>query len=883
MTLWARFCSWLGAALRRSRMESEMDAELRFHMEGYVEDLVRSGVPGHEALRRARLEFGGMERTKEECRETRGLNLVEGLIRDLRYSIRMLAKNPGFTAVAVLTLALAIGANTAIFSVVDAILLRPLPYPQASRLVFLSEYSEQVPGMSIAMANFNDWRSENHVFESMVAYQSDNVVLAGRGEAERVRLRRITAGFSPTLRVKPILGRTLMPEDDKVGAERVVLLGEGFWERRFGRDPSIIGQQLTIDSEPYTVIGVFPSRLHGSLRTTDLFTSLWRLENELGGEKNRGNHPGIYAYARLKPGVNLEQARGEMKGIAQHLDEMHPDSNGNQSITVQPLLEAIVEDVRAPLLVLIAAVGFVLLIACANLANLLLARATQRYRELAVRMALGASRGRLVRQMLTESVVLALAGGTLGLLLAVWISAAVVHGMPTGVPRLDEVSPDRWVLIFSLAISLATGIFFGIFPALQASRTNVQDALKESGRTGSPGSSRRRMRDALVAAEAAISLILLVGAGLMAQSLFRVLHADSGFNPSHVLTARFSLPDVRYKGDDKSRNFVEELVSRIQAIPGVEAAGVKNPLLGGWQTSYAIEGRPLPVRGQHATTDFSRVSPDAMRAMGMRLIRGRFFDSHDNAQTQRVCIIDETLVKQDFLHEDSLGKRIATDVHPGPGVQPAWMTVVGIVAHVKNYGVDQPSRVEMYVPIAQRPGGSGALLIRFTGDIGTFASSARSAVRSVDPDVPLFEMRPLEDIVNENTASRRLSVMLTSAFAILAVVLAGMGFYGVMAYLVNQRTQEIGIRLALGGTRGDILRLVVEKGLRLTATGIAIGLAGAAVLMHFISNLLYGVKATDPITFIAVTIFLSLVALAACYIPARRAARVDPMIALRYE
>jgi len=392
---------------------------------------------------------------------------MTNFLQDLRYALRMLTKSPGFTIVAILTLALGIGANTAIFSVVNAVLLRPLPYPESNRLVFLGEWSEQIPEMSISMANFNDWRNQNKVFESMVAYQNDNVVLTGRGEPERLRLRRITAGFFPTLRVKPTLGRELTPEDDRIGAARVVLLGEGFWERRFGRDPSIVGQQLVLDSEPFTIIGVLPARLHGSVRQTDVFTSLWRLEDQLGGEANRGNHPGIYAYARLKPGVSVSLALGEMKGIAQHLDELHPESNGKDSVTLKPLLDAIVEDVRSPLLVLSFAVGFVLLIACANIANLLLARATERHRELAVRVALGATRGRLVRQMLTESVLLSLAGGILGLLMAVWITAALVAATPRGVPRMDEASADLSVLSFTLGLSLATGIFFGIFPALQ--------------------------------------------------------------------------------------------------------------------------------------------------------------------------------------------------------------------------------------------------------------------------------------------------------------------------------------------------------------------------------------------------------------------------------
>ncbi len=802
---------------------------------------------------------------------------------DLRYALRMLRKSPGFTVVAILTLALGIGANTAIFSVVNAVLLRPLPYPEASRLVFLGEWSEQVPEMSISMANFNDWRAQNKVFESMVAYQNDNVVLTGKGEPERLRLRRITAGFFPTLRVKPILGRELTPDDDKVGAARVVLLGEGFWERRFGRDPNIIGQQFNLDAETYAVVGVLPAQLHGSLRQTDIFTSLWRLEDQLGGETNRGNHPGIYAYARLKPGITVDQARGEMKGIAQHIDELHPDSNGKDSVTLKPLLDAIVEDVRTPLLVLTGAVGFVLLIACANIANLLLARATERHRELAVRVALGATRGRLIRQVLTESVLLSIAGGILGLFLAVWVTAALVHATPAGVPRMNEVSADGWVLSFTLGLSILTGIVFGIFPALQASRADVQVTLQEGGRTGTAGSGRTRLRDFLVAAEVAVSLVLLVGAGLMTKSLFRVLEADGGINPSNVLTARFSTPDAKYNDDAKRRTFVNQLTAKVQSLPGVQSAGFKSPLLGGWQNAYLIEGRPVPQPGQYPSTDMGRVTPDAMRAMGMRLLRGRFFDNHDDEKSQHVCIIDESLVKQNFREEDPLGKRLSIGGPPSPGKQPDWMTIVGVVAHVKNYGVDQPSRVETYVPEAQRPAGGGTIVIRSTSDPATLTSGIRAAVAALDADVPLYEVRPLEDIVNENTASRRLSVVLIGSFAMLALVLAGVGVYGVMAYVVTQRGHEIGIRMALGAHHRDILGMVLRQGLRLALIGIAIGLGGALVLTRLISSLLFQVNALDAETFALGAVALSAIVLLACYLPARRATRVDPLVALRYE
>jgi putative ABC transport system permease protein len=808
---------------------------------------------------------------------------VRTLLQDIRFAIRLLLKNPSFAAVAIITLALGIGANTAIFSVINAILLRPLPYPQAERLVLLSEFSEQIPDMSISMANFDDWRKQNTVFESMMPYQNDDVVLTGRGEPERLHLRRVTAGITQTLKVPLILGRALAPEDDKVGAAPVVLLGEGFWQRRFGGDPNIVGKQLVVDGESFTVIGVLSSRMHESMRQTDLFTSLWRLEDKLGGDANRGEHPGIYAYARMKPGVTIAQAQQEMKNIAQRLDQQYPATNGKDSVTVKPLLGAVVEDVRPSLIVLMAAVGFVLLIACANIANLQLARATDRYRELAVRMALGADRSRLVRQMLTESLLLSLIGGVLGLFLAVWVTVGLMRVAPADIPRIAEASLDRSVLLFSLVISILTGVLFGIFPALQTARTDVHDALKEGGRTGIAGGHRKGLRDALVIAEVAISLVLLVGAGLMTKSLWKVLEANSGFRPEHVLTTRFAFPDIAYADAAKRRLFVDQLVAKVQSLPGVEAAGFKNPLLGGWQSSYGIEGRPTPLPGQYPSTDMARVSPEAMQAMGIRLIRGRFFDAHDNEKSQHVCIIDEAFAQQNFSKEDPLGKRINVDGQPDPGTPINWITIVGVVGHVKNYGVDQPSRVEFYEPNDQSPGYGGSLIVRSTSDPAALVPSIRSAVQSLDPSIPVFDVRPLEAIVAESTSSRRLSVILIAFFAALALGLSGLGIYGVISYLVTQRRQEIGIRIALGASSHDVLSMVLRQGARLAAFGILVGLVGAVVLTRLMSSVLFEVSALDGMSFGVGVVLLAGLVLFASWLPARRATRIDPLVALRYE
>jgi predicted permease len=666
---------------------------------------------------------------------------METLLQDVRYALRMLRKSPAFTVVAILTLALGIGANTAIFSVVNAVLLRPLAYPDSGGLVFLSEWSQQVPDMSISMANFDDWRSTNTVFENLAAYQTDNVVMTGTGDPERLRVRRFTASYFPTTRVRPILGREMRPEEDNPGADRVVLLGEGFWDRRFGRDPKVLGHQVTLDGEPYTIIGVLPSRkLHGFWRRMDVFTSLWRLEDQQGGPARRDEHPGIYAIARLKPGKTVEEARREMKTIANQLAQKYPATNRGNSAEVRPLLEAYVEDVRPPLLVLLGAVGLVLLIACGNIANLLLARATERFHELAVRRALGAGPWRLVRQSLTESIVLSVTGGVVGVLMAAWVTKGLEQISYATVPRLDEASLDRTVLLFSVVLSVLTGVFFGTLPAWHASRTDVQRALREGGRGA--GGSGGRLRSILVGVELGLSLVLLVGAGLMSKSLYKVMHADGGFDPTHVMTASITLPDSSYSNPDKNRAFIRQVVEKVQAVPGVEAAGFKLPLLGSNQTSVIVEGRPLPPPGQLPATDFGRVTPDAFRAMGMRLLTGRPFDERDNENAPLVCVVDDSLAKQFWPGEDPLGKRLNIDGPPRPDQPIMWRTVVGVVAHVKNYGVDQPSRVETYVPFAQRPGQGGALVVRSTLDRAGLVSALRAAVRSVDPQVPLLKTPP---------------------------------------------------------------------------------------------------------------------------------------------
>jgi putative ABC transport system permease protein len=808
---------------------------------------------------------------------------MDALWSDIRFALRMLRKSPGFAAVAVLTLALGIGANTAMFSVVNAVLLRPLGYPQSDRLVFLSEWSQRVPYMSISMANLRNWQAMNTVFESIAPYRTEDVVLTGSHQAERLRDRQITADYFPTTRLKPVIGRAMTVEEDKVGGERVVMLGEGFWARSFGRDPGVLGRKLLLDGEPYTVIGVLPSgRMHGFWQQIDVFTSLWRNEDMLGGPGRRDEHPGMYAIARLKPGVTFEQARAELKSIAARLAQKYPNTNSGNSAEMFTLRGAYVDDVRPPLMALLAAVGLVLLIACSNIANLLLARATERFRELAVRRAMGAGTTRLVRQSLTESLVLSIAGSGLGIVLAMWSLKGLAHFFSNAVPRIAESSVDRTVLLFSLGLTVFTALFFGILPAIQSARTDVQQALQESGRTGS-GRSTGRLRNALVVAELALSLVLLSGAALMGKSLYRIVHADAGFNPSHVLAASFTLPDSPYRDEAKSRAFIREAVANLEAVPGVESAGFKWPLLGGAQTSYYVEGRPIPEPGHFPVTDIGRVTPDTFRAMGISLLRGRYFDPRDAAGAPLVCIVDETLAAKAWSGENPIGKRLSVDGPPMPGKDPIWRTVVGVVAHVKNYGVDQPSRFETYVPNEQRPGQGGAFIIRGAVDPTALTSAVRAAVRSVDPGVPLFGMSPMEEVVAENNSARRLSVELISAFAGLALLLASLGIYGVISFLVVRRKKEIGVRIAVGAQRKDILQLVLGQGARLAAIGLVAGLVASFGAGRALSSLLFEVSPFDPATLGGVSVLLAAVALLACYVPARRATRVDPLVALRYE
>ncbi|HRB13871.1 MAG TPA: ABC transporter permease, partial [Vicinamibacteria bacterium] len=656
---------------------------------------------------------------------------MENVWRDIQYGARMLRKSKGFTAIAVLTLALGIGANTAVFSVVNAVLLRPLPYGDPDRLVFLTEWSEQVPNMSFSVANFKDLRDQNRVFKSVFGSNSTSLILTGSGpEAERVNVRRVTSGMFDTLQKTPILGRAFTPDEDKPGAARVVLLGEGFWERRFGRDPGIVGKAITLSGESFNVIGVMPGSFHTSWKTTDAFTPLLFLEDRIGGENQRGNHPGIYVVGRLKEGVTVEQARTDVKALAKRLSEEHPMSNARQSMTVEPMLNAVVGDLRPALMLLLGAVVLVLLIACANVANLLLSRAADRQKEMALRMAVGGNRTRLIRQLLTESVLLSSLGGLVGIGLGYAGVRGLVASLPANVPRADEIGVDGSVLVFTAVVAVLTGLVFGLAPAWKVSSADMNETLKENGRgTATPG--QHRLRNSLVIAEISLALILLVGAGLLLRSFYRVIDAEPGVRTAGVLAANLPMPDSRYGKPEDRVLLVERLLEKIQATPGVRSAAFTLPLLGGWQSSFNIEGRPEPLPGQRPSADTTRVTPDYFKTMGVRLLEGRSILATDRADTPPVCLIDETFAKTHFPGESALGKRVKfgdlTDA------TSPWMEVVGVVAHVKNYGVDQPSRVEIYLPMYQRNSNSATIVVETAGDPASLAAGLREAVRSVDP------------------------------------------------------------------------------------------------------------------------------------------------------
>ena len=804
------------------------------------------------------------------------------LLQDLQYGLRMLLKHKSVTAIAVLTLALGIGANTAIFSVINAVLLRPLPYDAADRLVVPTETVSERP-IGVSYPNFVDFRNQNTVLENLAAVRHrESFNLTGTGDSERLQGRLVSANFLSTLGVKPILGRDFLAEDDRPGATPVVMISHALWQRRFGGDEKIIGQQLTLNRDRFTVIGITPANFEYGLEA-DISVPIGLSTERFSA---RGRDPGIQAIARIKQGVSTETANAELNTIAARLEQQYPESNTSRRVRLESLREAIVGDIRPMLLTLLGAVGLVLLIACANVANLLLARSARRQKEIAIRTALGAGRSRIIRQLFTESVMLAIGAGIIGLLIALAGTALLSSYLPEGIPLLPAISTDASVLLFTLGVSLLTGLLFGLAPALQTSNPALTDTLKEGERNSSPG--HNRTGKILVVAEVALTLVLLIGAGLLVKSFWRLMGVDPGFNPENLLAMQIS---VNAGADEGPRvaNFLDQLQQRVKQLPGVESVAISNglPFEGANWPAFIIEGQAPPEPGREPNGILYITSTDYLQTLGITLLRGRAFSAHDTPGTTPVVLIDEVFARQYFPNEDPLGKRLRQAGGNSPSRE-----IVGIVRHVEHSNLAGLSAAsgQVYTPFSQIPVDIVQryvrrvnLLVRTNVEPLSLAQSVRAQISALDKDQPVFNVRTMEQALARSVAARRFSMILLSVFAALALVLAAVGIYGVISYSVAQRTREVGIRMALGAQTTDVLKLVVRDGLKLVVIGVVVGLLGAFMLTRLMSTLLFGVTPTDVVTYATVAFGLVSVALAACYIPARRATKVDPLVALRFE
>ncbi len=808
---------------------------------------------------------------------------MDTLLQDIRYALRMLAKKPGFTIAAVLAVAIGIGANTAIFSVVNAVLLRSLPFKDPDKLtVVLSHKRDSLRGSgSAAFLDVVNWEKQSQTFEEMAVFRSTGYTLTGVGEPERITGGRVSADFFPLLGVEAIEGRTFRPEEDQRGAERVVVLGHGLWQRRFGGDSSIIGQSLTLNGEPFNVIGVLPPNFKFPLDVAD--AEMWSAsahDGELLDE--RGAHY-LKVIGRLKPGVSVNEAQLEMNEIASRLEQQYPTENTGRIVNLSPMYEHLVGDIRRSLYVLFGAVGLVLLIACSNVANLMLARAAARTKEIAIRTALGASRRRVVRQLLTESLMLAIMGGGAGLLLALWGIELLINLGPRDIPRLNDIAIDGTVLWFTIAASIITGIIFGLAPALKASKPDLNESLKEGGRGTSESFNRHSLRNLLVVAQMAFTLVLLVGAGLLVKSFLRLQQVKPGFVPDNALTMRISLPD-RYDQDDKAARFFKELTERIGNLPEVESVGAISvlPLIGtNNRTSFNIKSRPYPET-QEPLAEFRAVTPNYFRAMGIPILKGNAFTERDVKGKTGAIIINDTMARHYWPDEDPLGQVIVVGAAVSENEPEEWQ-IVGVVGDLKHFSLDSEAVPEMYLPHAQQPWTGMTVVARSSMDPLQLTAAMRSQVLSLDRDQPISDVRTMNEVVARSIAQQRFYMLLLALFAVMALVLAAVGIFGVMSYSVSERTREIGIRMALGAQTRDVLRYVVGQGMMLTLAGVVIGLVGSFLLTRFMTRMLYEVDAFDPVTFAVISLLLSLVALLACYVPARRATKVDPMVALRYE
>ena len=872
---------------RRSQFDADLEEEMRFHLQMKVEDNLATGMSADEANKAALRQFGNQTWLREESRQMWSFISIETLLQDLRFGLRMMLKKPLFTTVAILTLALGIGANTAIFSVVNAVLLRPLPYKNAERLVWIwgTNPLNDIDHEVASLPDYHDWKTQNQSFEEMGAYGDARVTLTSNGEPERFDAAYVTDGFFEVLGAQAEIGRTFMPDEDKPGNENVVVISHALWQRRFGADPNIIGKPLIINGEPCPLVGVMPADFNHPKPGASKPVEIWQ---PLGADYAKAGRRGDYlnVIARLKPDTSIEQSRAELTTIAAQLEQQYPASNTGWGTLVIPLHERFVGDVRPVLIVLLGAVCFLLLIACVNVANLLLARAAARQKEIAIRTAIGARRWRIVRQLLTESVMLAVVGGALGLLLAVWGIQALVALSPGNIPRLGEVSLDGRVLASTFGVSLVTGILFGLFPALQAANPNLNETLKEGGRGTTEGGRGGRARRVLVVAEVALAMVPLVGAGLMVKSFMRLQDVNPGFNPERVLAVEVYLPSTTYKEGPQATAFYRELLTKVQNLPGVEAAGAIDtlPLAGGGNVfSFSVEGQTLLPTDKTPDAEYLVVTPEYFHTMNVPLLRGRYLSEQDGPNAPRAFVINDTIARRYFAGEDPIGKRM----NLGSARNPSWYTVVGIVQDTRQQSLGTDPYPQMYAVNTQVTRRSMTLVVRATGNPGAMIPAIRSTITAMDNSLALNNARTMAQVMAQSVARPRFNMLLMSLFAVTALILAAVGIYGVMAYSVTQRTHEIGVRMALGASSTEVLKMVVRQGMVLTTLGVATGLAGAFVITRLIASLLSGllfeVGTHDPLTFAGIALLLALVALLACLIPARRATKVDPMVALRYE
>jgi predicted permease len=881
MPFFSRIRSLISNLVHRDRVERELDDEVHAHLVMLMDEKVAGGLSVQEARRMALIELGGVDQVKEQVRDVRIGAMIEQLWKDGRYAVRMMRKNPGFTAIVVITLALGIGVNTAIFSLVDGILLRPLPYDHPDRLVRIVQSQRQLglDTWNLSQGSFAALRDNTHSLEAVAAYSTSGANLTGDGDPERVSICNVSADFFKVFGLSPVLGRAFRAGEDTPGKNAVCIISFGFWQRRFGADPSTIGRSLNLNSAATEVIGVMPSGFSFPRPEIEMWTPI-------ALNPTRSAPYFLRAIGRLGPGVSQSGVEAETTGVLWDYARQHPDISESRipldqgstlKTIVTPLKQAIVGNTKKPLLILLCAVGLVLLIACANVANLLLARATSRVREIAVRFALGATPSRVARQLLTESLVLAFVGAAVGVMLA-WVGVRMLDRLPIdGIPRIEAVTVDGRVLAFTAGLALLTGLLFGLMPALRAYGMGMVPAMHEGGRSGTSG---RRLNSALVTAQFALSFVLLIGAGLLLKSFHRLESANLGFNPEKLLTMVVALPARKYSKPEQSLQFYQSLIDHLRSLPGVRAAGLTTniPFVGDDNTdNFIVEGHETGTGDEGVQGQLLAITPGHLQAMGIPLLRGRDFLETDKSDSQPVAIVDETLARMYWPDGDAIGKRVETTG------DMQWMTIVGVVGGIKQDGLAEKLQPHIYAPLAQSPTLLAKLVIKTDGAPGSAIGAIRTTVSGLDPDIPVYSIRSMNDVIGRTLNSERLTNLLLTSFSVLALLLAAVGIYGTMSLYVGSRKNEFGIRLALGARQGVLLRSVLREGMLLIGAGVAIGIGGALVVTRAFASLLFEVSPTDPVVFTGVPLLLVVVALVACFVPARRASRVDPMVALRHE